>query len=78
LLVLAGGLPSIAMINPKAAELAESFTPRERLVVALRYCDDLTVAEIATVLDLPEDEVWRIHADVVRRVRLALAGRRPK
>jgi RNA polymerase sigma-70 factor (ECF subfamily) len=43
--------------------------PREREVVALRYCADLSVAEIATCLDLTEANVHQICSRALRRLR---------
>jgi RNA polymerase sigma-70 factor (ECF subfamily) len=44
---------------------------REREVLALRYCADLSVAEIATCLDLTEANVHQISSRALRRLRAA-------
>jgi RNA polymerase sigma-70 factor (ECF subfamily) len=45
--------------------------PREREVLALRYCADLSVAEIARCLDLTEANVHQISSRALRRLRAA-------
>lgn len=44
---------------------------REREVLALRYCGDLSVAEIAKCLDLTEANVHQISSRALRRLRAA-------
>jgi RNA polymerase sigma-70 factor (ECF subfamily) len=46
---------------------------REREVLALRYCADLSVGEIAACLDLSEANVHQISSRALRRLR-AMAG----
>jgi RNA polymerase sigma factor (sigma-70 family) len=43
--------------------------PREREVLALRYCADLSVAEIAACLKLSEANVHQISSRALRRLR---------
>jgi RNA polymerase sigma factor (sigma-70 family) len=47
--------------------------PREREVVALRYCADLSVAEIARCLHLTEANVHQICSRALRRLRAGAA-----
>jgi DNA-directed RNA polymerase specialized sigma24 family protein len=54
--------------------LIEGMSRQERLVVALRYVDELTVPEIAAVLRLPIDEIERVLADAAERVRSVTAA----
>jgi RNA polymerase sigma-70 factor (ECF subfamily) len=47
--------------------------PREREVLALRYCADVPVAEIATCLHLTEANVHQICSRALRRLRATIA-----
>lgn len=47
---------------------------RERLVMGLYYEQDLTLREIAAVLDVTESRVCQIHRQAVERLQDALAG----
>jgi RNA polymerase sigma factor (sigma-70 family) len=47
--------------------------PREREVLALRYCADLSVREIATCLGTTEANVHQISSRALRRLRAAIA-----
>jgi RNA polymerase sigma factor (sigma-70 family) len=49
--------------------------PREREVIALRYCADLSVAEIARCLELSEANVHQICSRALRRLRSTVADR---
>jgi RNA polymerase sigma-70 factor (ECF subfamily) len=52
--------------------------PRAREVLALRYCADFSVAEIARVMDLTEANVHQICSRALRHLRFAVAeGRAP-
>ncbi|MBI4579429.1 MAG: hypothetical protein HY718_06980 [Planctomycetes bacterium] len=44
----------------------------ERLIIMLRYAEELTFDEIAGVLDLPQSEVERVHSEVVNRLGKAM------
>lgn len=52
-----------------AAELIRELTRRERLVLMLRYTEELTVAEIAAVLEIATAEVERMLESISERVR---------
>lgn len=54
-------------------QLVSSMTARERLVVCLKFADDLTLSEIAEVLDTGVAEVERILEHVVERVTTTVA-----
>lgn len=56
-------------------EAIAALPPRYRTVVALRYSTDLTFAELATVLDLPENTVKTHFQRAKALMRASLAGR---
>ncbi|MGY2704139.1 RNA polymerase sigma factor [Nocardioides sp. HB32] len=49
-------------------------SPRDRAVIALRFLDDLPVAEVARVLDLPEGTVKSRTARALDRLQAVLAA----
>lgn len=49
-------------------------SPRDRAVVALRFLDDLPVAEVARILDLPEGTVKSQTARALDRLQAVLAA----
>lgn len=51
------------------SELIRELTRRERLVLMLRYTEELTVAEIAAVLEIAVTEVERMLENISERVR---------
>ena len=51
------------------SELIRELTRRERLVLMLRYTEELTVAEIAAVLEIAATEVERMLESISERVR---------
>jgi DNA-directed RNA polymerase specialized sigma24 family protein len=51
-------------------------TTKERLLVTLRYCERLTMAEIGIILEMPEARVTELHHNVVQRVRKWVLGER--
>jgi RNA polymerase sigma-70 factor (sigma-E family) len=63
-----GGLERLDLMTA----LAE-LSPKARAVVALRYLDDLPVAEVARVLDLPEGTVKSQTARALDRLQAVLA-----
>lgn len=54
-------------------ELLRELTRRERLVLALRYTEELTVTEIAAVMEIAATEVERMLESISERVRRRLA-----
>ena len=52
-------------------------SPKARAVVALRFLDDLSVAEVAAVLDLPEGTVKSQTARALDRLQAVLATPEP-
>jgi DNA-directed RNA polymerase specialized sigma subunit len=55
------------------SELLKELTRRERLVLALRYTEELTVLEIAAVMEIAVTEVERMLDSISERVRRRLA-----
>ena len=55
------------------AELIRELTRRERLVLMLRYTEELTVHEIAAVLEIATTEVERMLDSIAERVRRRVA-----
>ena len=53
-------------------EILRELTLRERLVLALRYTEELTVHEIAAVLEIATTEVERMLESIAERVRRKL------
>lgn len=67
---------AVASIASRAAlvtELLRELTRRERLVLALRYTEELTVAEIAAVMEIAATEVERMLESITERARRRLA-----
>jgi DNA-directed RNA polymerase specialized sigma24 family protein len=44
--------------------LAKALSPRERLIVILRFADGLSCADIGRLVNIPPAEVWSILDDV--------------
>lgn len=63
-----GGLERLDLMDALAG-----LSPRDRAVVALRFLDDLPVAEVARVLDLPEGTVKSRTARALDRLHVVLA-----
>jgi RNA polymerase sigma factor for flagellar operon FliA len=54
------------------AEAIDRLGPKERLVISLYYFDELTMKEIAAVLDVNESRVSQIHTKAMAQLRLKL------
>ena len=65
--------PAPAPRTGVVGELMREFTRRERLVLMLRYTEELTVAEIAAVLEIATNEVERMLESIAERVRRKIA-----
>jgi DNA-directed RNA polymerase specialized sigma subunit len=61
--------PTMGSRDGVVAELIRELTRRERLVLMLRYTEELTVAEIAAVLEVAATEVERMLESISERVR---------
>ena len=49
--------------------ITQGLTREERLVVILYYFENLTMAEIGSVLNLSESRVSQIHKEILQRLR---------
>jgi DNA-directed RNA polymerase specialized sigma subunit len=54
-------------------DILKELTRRERLVLALRYTEELTITEIAAVTEIATTEVERMLDSIAERVRRRLA-----
>jgi RNA polymerase sigma factor FliA len=54
------------------ARAVSTLPARERTVVSLYYVDQLTMKEIATILNVSETRISQLHGQAVRRLRSAL------
>jgi RNA polymerase sigma-70 factor (sigma-E family) len=75
-----GELPERPVAGPESGlerldlmQALAGLSPRDRAVVALRFLDDLPVAEVARVLDLPEGTVKSRTARALDRLQAVLA-----
>jgi len=48
----------------------------ERLVVMLRYAEELPFDEIAGIMSMPQDQVESIHKQIVNRLQRSLKTKR--
>jgi RNA polymerase sigma factor for flagellar operon FliA len=62
-----------ADLKERLADAIKHLPERERLVLNLSYYDELTLKEIALVLDEPEPRVSRIHASAILHLRSELS-----
>lgn len=53
----------------KVAGLIDELTPREKMVMSLYYGDELTMREVAEVLDVTEGRVSQLHSQAMNRLR---------
>jgi len=49
-----------------------SLSKKEQLVISLYYYDELTLKEIAKILDLTESRISQIHSKAILRLRVKL------
>jgi RNA polymerase sigma factor (sigma-70 family) len=59
---------------PVLAQLIQKLPKEEQLVLSLHHVEALTLPEIATVLDVPEDQVWQLYTGARNYLRTQLAA----
>ena len=59
-------------IQDQLAEAIGTLSEREQMVISLYYKEDLTMKEIASVLQIAESRVSQIHALAIPKIRVAL------
>ena len=64
---------SVGVRAEVVSELTRELGRMERLVIMLRYTEELTVAEIAAVLEIAVSEVEAVRENIAQRVRRRLA-----
>ncbi len=57
-----------------ADHLTRGLAREERLVLILYYFEEMTMAEIGSVLDLSESRVSQIHKEILQRLRVRFRG----
>ncbi len=65
------GIERRELVQTLAGEV-EKLPEREKLVVALYYQEELTMKEIARVLEISESRVCQLHAKALQRLRMGL------
>ena len=55
--------------------ITRGFDRRERLILTLYYYEEMTMAEIAKVIDLSESRISQIHSDIMKRLRERVKGK---
>ncbi|MEI0557393.1 sigma-70 family RNA polymerase sigma factor [Brachyspira intermedia] len=50
----------------------KKLSEKEKQVLILYYCDDLTLKEIANVLDVPESKISQLHTKAIQQLRYIL------
>jgi DNA-directed RNA polymerase specialized sigma24 family protein len=63
---------------PVVAQLIQGLPKREQLVLSLSVVEELTLPEIGTVLDLPEDRVLQLYNGAMRHLRTQLSAWRAR
>ncbi len=53
----------------------ETLREKEKLVISLRYLQDLNMKEIAAVLGVSEPRISQLHSNAIRKLRIYLEGR---
>ncbi len=53
----------------KVAELIEQLTEKEQLVLSLYYAEELTMKEVAQILEITEGRVSQLHAQAVQKIK---------
>lgn len=64
------GQPTAETLAPLLRNaMLKSLSGAQRLIILLRYAEQMTVAEIALAVDMTADQVERHHDDAVRLLR---------
>lgn len=71
---LESSVPAPSANGAILAALVQELSIRERLVVCLRYCDGLSVAEVAAVLGEATAEVDRLLGSIAERAKATIAS----
>ncbi|AEM21961.1 RNA polymerase sigma factor WhiG [Brachyspira intermedia PWS/A] len=50
----------------------KKMSEKEKQVLILYYCDDLTLKEIANVLDVSESRISQLHTKAIQQLRYIL------
>lgn len=66
----AEGSPGGVFVKLKSAVL-HLLSHHERLLLVLWYVEQMSPAEVALTLDVTEQQVFRMHSDVLSKLRLA-------
>ena len=53
----------------------ESLRENEKLVISLRYVQELNMKEIASVIGVSEPRISQIHSNAIRKLRIYLNGK---
>jgi RNA polymerase sigma factor for flagellar operon FliA len=61
-------------LTEKLAEEIDKLSEKERLVISLYYYEELTMKEIAQVLEITESRVSQLHLSAVQRMKKRLKG----
>ena len=65
-------------MKQRLTDAIDDLPEKERMVLTLYYYEELTMKEIGLTLGVVESRVSQIHSAAVVRLRVALAGLRPK
>jgi len=74
--VLAEGAATADRVQTLLEEVIEALTPQERLVLRLRFEDDVSIADIARMLELDQKQLYRRIESLLASFRKSLEDRR--
>jgi RNA polymerase sigma factor for flagellar operon FliA len=63
-------------MKQQAAEALAGLKEKEQLVISLYYYDEMTLKEIAAILDLTESRICQIHTQAIVKLRSRLKNYR--
>lgn len=61
-------------LRDKLSKVISTLSQSEQMVLSLYYCEELTMKEIAKVLDLSESRISQLHSLALARVKAAVQG----